>query len=203
MYTLAWAAWLSFHYHVSILLDPCSTSVSPAGIIMTIPLQTGRLSCLLYMAYLIYLLSLQRSIAEVVVYCAPHDCSQAGQMEIFEEVNRTYQKPKKVISLTDVNQPGVQSGSPCSSLSSSPGNAAFSSSPSNSTGLLYPFQVLLKSGEIFEFFAELPEDQRQWVKRLSLLFMFPSSPIPEEPINPIKDSFRAKLNPADYRAGVY
>ena len=146
---------------------------------------------------------LQRSLAEVVVYCAPHDCSQPGQMEIYEEINKTYQKPKKIISLIDINQPGVQTGSPCTSLSSSPGNAViFGTSPSSNGISLHPFQLVLRTGEVFEFFAESPEDQRQWVKRLGLLLMFPHSPIPEEPTNsPIKDTFRARLNPADYKAG--
>ena len=139
------------------------------------------------------------------MYCAPHDCSQPGQLEIYEEVNKTYQKPKKVISLTEINQPGVQSGSPCTSLSSSPGNpGAYATSPSTNGSAYWPFQIVLRTGEVFEFFAELPEDQRQWVKRLGLLLMFPYSPIPEEPVNsPIKDSFRARLDPAQYCAGEF
>lgn len=140
-----------------------------------------------------------------MVYCAPHDCSQPGQLEIYEEVNKTYQKPKKVIVLTEINQPGVQSGSPCMSLSSSPGNGTiFATSPSSNGAPLWPFQVVLRTGEVLEFFAESPEDQRQWVKRLGLLLMFPFSPIPEEPVtSPIKDSFRARLDPKEYRAGEY
>ncbi len=137
----------------------------------------------------------------MVVYCAPHDCSQPGQLEIFEEVNKTYQKPKKIISLTDITQPGIQSGSPCTSLSSSPGNYTIGTSPSSNGVPLFPFQLVLRAGDVFEFFAESPEDQRQWVKRLGLLLMFPYSPIPDEPVNPIKESIRAKLNPADYNAG--
>ena len=92
---------------------------------------------------------------------------------------------------------------PCTSLSSSPGNGTvFGTSPSSNGVPLWPFQLVLRSGEVFEFFAESPEDQRQWVKRLGLLLMFPHSPIPDEPVNsPIKDSFRAKLDPAEYKAG--
>ena len=79
-------------------------------------------------------------------------------------------------------------------------------SPSSSTtaGQLWPFQIVLKNGDIFEFFAELPEDQKQWIKRLQLLLMFPYSPIPEEPLhNPIKEGYRAKLKPIDYKAGEF
>ena len=148
----------------------------------------------------------QCQLCELVVYCATHDCQQAGQIEIFEKINRTYQKPKKVFTLTEIAPSGVQGGSPCSSLSSSPGNSFMGTSPSSSTivGLLWPFQIVLKNGEIFEFFAELPEDQKQWIKRLQLLLMFPYSPIPEEPLhNPIKEGYRAKLKPIDYKAGEF
>ena len=139
--------------------------------------------------------------SEVVVYCGSHDCSHPGQLEIFEDLKSTYQKPKKIISLPEVMQPGVQSGSPCTSLSTSPANT-FATSPSSSVLPLWPFQLVLRTGEVFEFYTESPEDQRQWVKRLGLLLMFPYSPIPEEPVqNPINDGFRARLKPEDYSAG--
>ena len=147
--------------------------------------------------------------AEVVVYSATHDGKLSGQIEIFEEIYKTYQKPKKVVLLTDIAPPGVQSGQPCtsSSLSSSPAaqspkNSFMGTSPSSSSIVLYPFQIVIKNGEVFEFFTETLEDQRQWLKRLGLLIMFPYSPIPEEPMNnPIKPQFKAKLNPKDYDAG--
>ena len=150
----------------------------------------------------------QGQLAEVVVYCAVPDGSQAGQIEIFEEVSKNYQKPKRVISLAEVIPPGVQQGSPCVSLSCSPGahsprNSSYlATSPSLNGQTLYPFQMVLRNGEVIEFFAETAEDQRQWMKRLGLLLMFPYSPIPEEPpVDPIKESMKAKLNSKDYNAG--
>lgn len=128
-------------------------------------------------------------------------------MEIFEEVNKTYQKPKKVVLLTEIAQPGVQGGSPCPSLSSSPSaqsprNSFIATSPSSHSSIVWPFQLVTKLGEVYEFFVETPEDQKQWLKRLSLLIMFPNSPIPEEPaVNPIKESVKLKLRPKDYNAG--
>lgn len=144
-------------------------------------------------------------LTEVVVYSATHDGKLPGQIEIFEDVLRTYQKPKKVVLLIDINQPGVQGGSPCSSLSCSPSaqSSLMATSPSSGppSTMLWPFQIVTKAGEALEFYTETQEDQRQWLKRLGLLIMFPYSPIPEEPINPIKESFKAKLNPKDYNAG--
>ena len=68
--------------------------------------------------------------------------------------------------------------------------------------MLWPFQIVLNAGEVLEFFLESPEDQKQWMKRLGLLLMFPYSPIPEEPSPTfVKDSFKAKLNAKEYGAG--
>ena len=150
----------------------------------------------------------QLELAEVVVCCGVPDGSRAGQIEIF---GKDYQKPKRVISLAEVIPPGVQQGSPCVSLncSYSPRKlSCLATSPSWNGQTLYPFQMVLRSGEAIEFFAETTEDQRQWVKKLGLLLMFPYSPIPEEPpIDPIKESMKAKLNSRDYNAdsvwGVY
>lgn len=68
--------------------------------------------------------------------------------------------------------------------------------------MLWPFQIVLNHGEVLEFFLETQEDQKQWMKRLGLLLMFPYSPIPEEPSpTAVNESFKAKLNPRDYGAG--
>lgn len=154
------------------------------------------------------LLSPQRVPAEVVGYCGTHDCQTAGQIELFEESSKNYQKPKRVISLLDIRRdPGVQAMTPCSPLSCSPasphGSSFLGTSPSaTQTGMLWPFQIVLNAGEVLEFFLELPEDQKQWMKRLGLLLMFPYSPIPEEPSHTfVKDSFKAKLNAKEYGAG--
>lgn len=146
----------------------------------------------------------------MVGYCGTHDCTNAGQIEMFEESFKNYQKPKRIISLLDVRRdPGIQSVSPCSSLSCSPaqqsprGSSILGTSPSSSQGgMLWPFQIVLNHGEVLEFFLETQEDQKQWMKRLGLLLMFPYSPIPEEPSpTAVNESFKAKLNPRDYGAG--
>ncbi|XP_019856449.1 PREDICTED: insulin receptor substrate 1-like isoform X2 [Amphimedon queenslandica] len=145
--------------------------------------------------------------AEIIVYSASHDGKASGQIEIFEEAFKIYQKPKKVVMLTELAQPGVQGGSPCTSLSCSPSTHSpknsfmAASPPMNSHTTLWPFQILTKTGEVYELFAESPEDQRQWLKRLGLLIMFPYSPIPEEPaVNPIREGYKSKLNARDYNA---
>lgn len=148
------------------------------------------------------------------MYCATHDCQTPGQIEIFEECFKNYQKPKKVILLTTIREQGLQEGPPLAFYSSSPAqnsprNSYLSSSPSSFSlsntpvqSLLFPFHIHLKSGETLDFYTPSPEDQKQWMKRLGLLLMFPYSPIPEEPsCNPINDAFRNRLNPRDYKAG--
>ena len=159
----------------------------------------------------------QKQRAEVVVYCATHDCKTPGQIEIFEECFKNYQKPKKVILLTLIRtEHGLQEGPPLAFYSSaspaqnSPHNSLLSSSPSSLSlsstpvQLLYPFHIHLKSGDTLDFYTPSPEDQRQWMKRLGLLLMFPYSPIPEEPSHiPIKEGFRNRLNPRDHNAGQY
>ena len=153
----------------------------------------------------------------MVVYCATLDCQHPGQLEVFEESYKNYQKPKKVIPLTAIREQGLQEGTAtthfsCSPAQSSPRNSLLSSSPTSSSlsstpvpqTTLYPFHIHLKNGETLDFYTPTPEDQRQWMKRLGMLLMFPYSPIPEEPShNPIKDGFRKRLNPKDHNAGVW
>ena len=102
--------------------------------------------------------SLKDQLAEVIVYCGVPDGSQAGQIEIF---GKDYQKPKRVISLVEVIPPGVQQGSPCVSLncSHSPRKlSCLATSPSWNGQTLYPFQMVLRSGEAIEFFAEIKDN---------------------------------------------
>ena len=150
--------------------------------------------------------------AEVVVYCATYDSKTPGQIEIYEECYKNYQKPKKVILLTTIKEHGLQEGLPLAFYSSSPAqnsprNSYLSSSPSSlslsnpSVQSLFPFHIHLKSGGTLDFYTSSPEDQRQWMKRLGLLLMFPYSPIPDEPsCNPINDALRNRLHLKDYKA---
>ena len=67
---------------------------------------------------------------------------------------------------------------------------------------LWGFMLLLQTGEAVELYAEAKEEQQLWIKHLNLLAMYPYSPLPEEPrVCPIKESFRARLNPTNFDAG--
>ena len=173
----------------------------------------SKLTAIRYVLFILSFFSLslsQLQPAEIIVYSASHDCKSPGQIEIFEEAYKIYQKPKKVVMLTELAQPGVQRGSPCTSLSCSPSthspkNSFIAKSPPMNTQLtLWPFQIITKSGESYELFAESAKDQQLWLESLGLLFIFPYSPIPEEPaVNPIKDGYKSKLNAKDFNAGEY
>ena len=133
------------------------------------------------------------------MYCATHDHKKEGQLEILEEVTHNYQKPKRVVRLTEINEPGVQEMSSTVSV-----NSIITTSPYEMDQRRWPFQIVLKNGDVFEFLAKTKDDSRHWVKYLKLLLVFPYSPIPDEPkYNPIQDGFRAKLNPLDFNAGVF
>ena len=140
------------------------------------------------------------------MYCATRDHKKEGQLEIFEEVAHNYQKPKRVIHLTEINDSGIREMSSTTSVNCSPVtiNSIIATSHYEVCQRRWPFQIELKNGEVFEFFAITEDNSRLWIKHLKLLLVFPYSPIPDEPqYNPIKDGFRAKLNPMDFNAGVF
>ena len=67
---------------------------------------------------------------------------------------------------------------------------------------LHSFQIATPN-ETHEFRTDSENDRLRWMKLLGLLVMFPYSTIPEEPQNnPIKESFRCKLDPTQYGAGM-
>ena len=120
-------------------------------------------------------------------------------------------KPKKVLELAKAKietssntPPGSHTSSPntmgTSPYISSPPNFS-TSPPSSGSSSEHLFQIII-GNETNEFKAENEEDRLRWVKLLGLLVMFPYSAIPLEPEqNPIKDTFRFKLNPKAYGAG--
>ena len=64
--------------------------------------------------------------------------------------------------------------------------------------------LVLANKNIYEFRCDSCMMKEQWLKLLTLLTMFPYSVIPEEPqLNPISESFRAKVDPKLYGAGEY
>jgi len=64
------------------------------------------------------------------------------------------------------------------------------------------FQIATPN-ETHEFRTDSENDRLRWMKLLGLLVMFPYSTTPEEPQNnPIKKSFRCKLIPTQYGAGM-
>ena len=69
---------------------------------------------------------------------------------------------------------------------------------------LWGFMLLLQTGEGVELYAEAMEEQQLWIRHLTLLSTYPYSPLPEEPrVCPIKEKFRARINPANFDAGEY
>ena len=143
-------------------------------------------------------------------------------IQLFEDYEKQGQKPKKVLELAGAKVE-TPNGSPCGSKDNSPynshniaasprnsagssGNFSLSPSPSSSqgsSGLQHVFLVTFGS-ETHEFRTESENDRLRWVKLLQLLVMFPYSSIPEEPTsNPIKESFRYKLDPQLYDAGKF
>ena len=149
----------------------------------------------------------------VTAHCGTPDLRYQGRMNIYEESSSRggpgTSVPTRVIafaSVTDVT--ALNSAVP----------VPFAPSPSNSSSFslsmelcsqqrirhLWGFMLLLQTGEALEMFSESQEQQQLWVKHLSLLAMFPSSPIPEEPrVNPIREGFRARVNLANFDAGIF
>ena len=143
--------------------------------------------------------------------------------EDYEKVEKPGQKPKSMIPLegakidcsylsggTIYSNPSRLSASPSpsphsSSLGGSGGgiiSGSGSGSGTVSSGSMYAFSIITQNGDVHEFLSESENDRLRWVKLLQLLLMFPYSTIPDEPTGqPIKESFRAKLDPKKYNAG--
>ena len=133
--------------------------------------------------------------------------ANTGQIEIFEDCYKNYQKPKKVLMLPALREQGLQEGQPqmCYGLSPAQKYPLFSylslspslslsekaSSHGQATYILFLFHIHLKNGERLDFYALSPEGQRQWIKWFGLLLMFPYSK--GLSYNPVKDGFRSRL----------
>ena len=149
-------------------------------------------------------------------------CSQMQLYEDYEKVEKPGQKPKNTIKLEEAKIDSSYSNpSAYSSTVSAPnGGVRLSVSPSGygssgsgsgvvgsgsgsgtvSSGV-HMFSVTTKSGEVHEFRTETENERLRWVKLIQLLVMFPRSSIPEEPkSNPIKDTFRLRLEAVQYGA---
>lgn len=165
----------------------------------------------------------------VIAYCGSTTKKQHSALlqlfEDYEKVLKPGQKPKKGIELANAKINNVSTGSPSGSQNNSPAytptlaNSSPSPSPSprNSITLstspnvqslgtqgtaLHSFQIATPN-ETHEFRTDSENDRLRWMKLLGLLVMFPYSTIPEEPQNnPIKESFRCKLDPTQYGAGM-
>ena len=149
--------------------------------------------------------------------------AQLQLFEDYEKVEKHGTKPKKTVELGYAKVSAVSAGSPSGSQTNSPAGAVTgvsispSPSPRNSLTLSTSPSIhsltlqgstshrflVTTSNETHEFRTETENDRLRWVKLLGLLVMFPYSVIPEEPqSNPIKESFRCKLDPVQYRAGT-
>ena len=132
-------------------------------------------------------------------------------MSIYEEgrgTANTASQPSRVIPLHLVHNVQCLNASVPSPLPSPRSSTMFRMSMTESQllsqqpGALWGFMLLLQTGEAVELYAEAKEEQQLWIKHLNLLAMYPYSPLPEEPrVCPIKESFRARLNPAKFDAG--
>ena len=104
-------------------------------------------------------------------------------------------KAKKIIQLAGAKIEEPTYASPVGSHGTSPGSS------SSLTDKSCHFLVMEKN-EFHEFQCDSADMKVHWLKLLTLLAMFPYSVIPEEPqLNPISESFRAKLDPKLYGAG--
>jgi hypothetical protein len=103
-------------------------------------------------------------------------------------------KAKKIIQLVGAKIEEPTYASPVGSHGTSPGSS------SSLTDKSCHFLVMEKN-EFHEFQCDSADMKVHWLKLLTLLAMFPYSVIPEEPqLNPISESFRAKLDPKLYGA---
>ncbi len=141
-----------------------------------------------------------------------------AQIRIYEDYERSGQKPKSIIKLESVQINSSYSGNISSSTMASPhGSGRLSVSPSSfnsggsgsgvidsgsgTVGGTYIFCIVQKNGDAHEFQTETENDRLRWVKLLQLLIMYPRSSIPDEPkINPIKDTLRLRLEAKNYGA---
>lgn len=112
--------------------------------------------------------------------------------EQVEKIGEKNKKPKKVIQLQGAKIEEPMYASPVGSHGTSPTSSNQSSCQ---------FLVIL-TNEVNEFQSDCSDTKVHWLKLLTLLAMFPHSAIPEEPrSNPIRESFRYKLDPKNYCAG--
>ena len=142
-----------------------------------------------------------------VAYCGGPGGAVA-QLELFDDGDDVKVKAKRTIPLADAKVDTISP--PSTQNDSSPqGSVVSVTSPRSSTLLSTPnpnkFDFHITSGaEQHEFKCECEEDKASWVKLLGLLVLFPTTHIPEEPLdNPIKDSFRNKLSTKDFKAGMF
>lgn len=157
------------------------------------------------------LLFLQERV-RVVLHCGSPDCTRHGQLNIYEEgrAGNSLNKPSRFIPLHLVhNVQCLNTSHPSPPPVQKVGSPVFRMSMTESQlnqqpGSLWGLMLLLQTGEGVELYAEAREEQQLWIKHLNLLSMFPYSPLPEEPrVCPIKESFRARLNPANFDAGEF
>lgn len=115
--------------------------------------------------------------------------------EHVEKLGEKNKKPKKVIQLLGAKIEEPTYASPVGSHGTSPSSSGLTADKE------CQFLVILTS-EVSEFRCDSADTKVHWIKLLTLLTMFPTSAIPEEPrSNPIRESFRYKLDPKIYGAG--
>ena len=159
------------------------------------------------------IVSLHQERVRVVLHCGTADCARHGQVSVYEEgrgAANTASKPSRIIPLHLIHNVQCLNASVPSPLPSPRSSGLFRMSMTESQlsqqqpCSLWGFMLLLQTGEAVELYAEAKEEQQLWIKHLNLLAMYPYSPLPEEPrVCPIKDSFRARLNPANFDAGEW
>ena len=148
----------------------------------------------------------------VTAHCGTPDLRYQGQLNIYEESLNQGRSgttaPTRVVPIASVSDVTALNSALLVPFAPFPSNSSSFSlsmelnSP-RQTRHLWGFMLLLETGEALEMFSESQEQQQLWVKHLSLLAMFPNSPIPEEPrVNPIRDGFRARVNLANFNAGM-
>ena len=131
-------------------------------------------------------------------------------MLLFKDHRKLGTKLKKTVELSYAKVSAVSAGSlsghsPAGGVTGVSISPSPSPSPCNNVTLSTSADrfLLTTSNETHEFQTNTENDCLRWVKLLGLLVMFPFSVIPEEPqSNPIKESFRCKLDPVQYRAGT-
>ena len=150
----------------------------------------------------------------VTAHCGTPDLRYQGQLNIYEESLNPGSRPgttgpsriiacATVTDVTALNSAVPVPFAPLPPSRSSSFSLSMDLTSQRRTRHLWGFMLLLQTGEALEMFSESQEQQKLWVKHLSLLAMFPNSPIPEEPrVNPIRDGFRTRVNLANFDAGM-